>query len=1470
MSHKPSAHYLWVLLFATLLLAGCCEDEEPPIVPACEISVDLPNSAVTWKVGQTYTIQWTSSGPCGSNLSIDLYQSGEHCEDVADTVAEAGTFVWTCETCGGDSTGYVVRVTDQESGAYDESDLPFTISEVHGATLEFTEPYGALRTQGEDLELIWEASDLTGQAVVIELLCNGAVCDTLAAEAENDGSYTWTVEPVGTEECGYAFRITDQTSGAIQTTSVTFCIRAPGDLLVTVPNGGETWLAGEEYEITWVASEDPADWVTIDLLRTGTLCATIADSTEDNGRFTWTAAQCGPVWDNYTVRITNLTTGETDTSDDPFGIYATALSITAPTAGDIWVEGTGHDIVWEHQGSPGDLVAIALHVQDALCQVIAESAPNTGTFAWTATPCEEVVPADDEGPYTIRVTDLTYGAFATSDAFDIPAPILTVTSPEAGLACNEGEECEITWAQEGPDPGLSVCITLLLDGAVCDTIAADTTNTGSYTWLATKCGETTCGYQVQVTDLTVGSSGTSAADFCIFSPGIAVTVPNGGETWIEGANYELTWMKVGATGNSVSIDLLRDGTVCETISAGAANAGSYTWTAALCGTDSTGYAIMVTDLSTEASDTSDAEFTIRPFVFAVTSPTGGEEWIDGTFHSITWSRTEGVSGDSVMIELLWGDGRATIDESVLNNRAHTWLVAQQDGQVDGYRIVITDNNTTHDVATSEGTFSIPGPVITITSPGTSEAWIEGTEHDIAWSIEGTAGAMVKLELLSGGTSCATIADSTDNDGLHSWAVADCPADGVGLSIRIQDLTTLAEAVSDSFDIMPPVLTVTAPNGGETWDEGTAHAITWNVVGTMGETVILQLLQNGTVCDTIEAEAVASEGTYTWTAQKCGNVAAGFTVRVSDPTTGAADVSDAPFSIPPDNALTVTSPDGGEEWQAGSAQTITWSTTGLAGAEVTIELLRADELVATIADSALNDGSFDWTPFQDEGFATGYQVRITDEAMGLSDTSNETFSITAPALVVTAPNGGETWYEGLSYAITWTSEAAAEDSVRIELYRGGVLLETIAAETDNDGTHSWTPRQYDLNQWGYVIRVTDLTLGISDWSDAAFGIPGILTVTSPAGGEVWYVGESHTLTWTQSASAGDNVMFELLHEGVACSTLTASTANDLSEDWTVAQCGTDTTGYAVRITDLSNGAVGVSDSTFTIFPATIAITAPNGGERWPEGTSQVIRWTRSGVPGSVVLVELLQNGAPVETISGEAANVDSLAWTVTQSGTDSSGYAIRITDLTCEETTDTSDATFIIPTVITVTSPNAGGDALTEGTNHNLQWDYSTSTGDSVIIRLLQNDEVCTIIDTTDNDGGLLWAVEGCSTDTTGYRLQIYDPTSGALDVSDSTFSIAPTITVTYPNGGESLTEGNDYQIEWTCSDSTHVGGSVLIERLLDGAVIDTVATSAGNDGGQSWGNVQRWGGTQPGYKIRITGNASGVSDESDAPFSIVP
>ncbi|KAF5421463.1 MAG: hypothetical protein C5S44_06505 [Candidatus Methanocomedens sp.] len=97
-------------------------------------------------------------------------------------------------------------------------------------------------------------------------------------------------------------------------------------------------------------------------------------------------------------------------------------------------------------------------------------------------------------------------------------------------------------------------------------------------------------------------------------------------------------------------------------------------------------------------------------------------------------------------------------------------------------------------------------------------------------------------------------------------------------------------------------------------------------------------------------------------------------------------------------ITITYPNGGEDWQVGTTQTIQWSYTGDTGPGVEIEIFNSSGPVQTftyVPIGSAGSGSYLWTIPGNLADGTDYQVRITIIGSAYSDTSGY-FTISAPS------------------------------------------------------------------------------------------------------------------------------------------------------------------------------------------------------------------------------------------------------------------------------------------------------------------------------------------------------------------------------------------------------------------------------------------------------------------------------------------
>jgi len=217
-------------------------------------------------------------------------------------------------------------------------------------------------------------------------------------------------------------------------------------------------------------------------------------------------------------------------------------------------------------------------------------------------------------------------------------------------------------------------------------------------------------------------------------------------------------------------------------------------------------------------------------------------------------------------------------------------------------------------------------------------------------------------------------------------------------------------ISSSFALAVNTITVTSPNGGEVWELGSTQTIRWTYTGTLGTKVRIELYWKGVLSRVIASSASignGGSGSYTWTVPVGQKKGPGYKVKVSSTRKSYYnDMSDKEFTITnaePTSSITVTSPNGGETWQAGSVQTIRWTYSGNPGTAVKIELLKGGVVNQTITSSASvgsnGSGFYSWTVPLSLGAGSDYRIRVTSTSNGAyTDTSDNNINIVAVNLV----------------------------------------------------------------------------------------------------------------------------------------------------------------------------------------------------------------------------------------------------------------------------------------------------------------------------------------------------------------------------------------------------------------------------------------------------------------------------------------
>ncbi|WP_115867400.1 T9SS type A sorting domain-containing protein, partial [Marinoscillum furvescens] len=428
-----------------------------------------------------------------------------------------------------------------------------------------------------------------------------------------------------------------------------------------------------------------------------------------------------------------------------------------------------------------------------------------------------------------------------------------------------------------------------------------------------------------------------------------------------------------------------------------------------------------------------------------------------------------------------------------------------------------------------------------------ESFTVGESTNITWTSAGIPDTdLIEIRLSTdGGSTYSILADGTFGTygGTYSWTVPD----QVTATARIEVANTtqnVADASDANFSIVSGTsLTLSAPNGGESFTVGESTNITWTSAGIPDTDLIeIRLSTDGGSTYSILADGTFGtySGTYSWTVPD--QVTATARIEVANTTQNVADASDANFSIVSGTSLTLSAPNGGESFTVGESTNITWTSAGIPDTDLIEIRLSTDggTTYSILADGTFGtySGTYSWT-VPDQVTSTA-RIEIANTTQNVADASDANFSIeAAPAVNVTSPNGGEVWNIGESYQISWeTSGFLSSDVLEIALSRdAGISYEVISTGPNNIYAGNQMTWEADgAASTEALVKVTNTTQGIADSSANVFTLQQVertVTLTSPTGGDQWEVGSSQQIAWERlNIPDSDGLSFQISFDGGA--------------------------------------------------------------------------------------------------------------------------------------------------------------------------------------------------------------------------------------------------------------------------------------------------------------------------------------------------
>ncbi|MBI2419224.1 MAG: T9SS type A sorting domain-containing protein, partial [Ignavibacteriales bacterium] len=635
-----------------------------------------------------------------------------------------------------------------------------------------------------------------------------------------------------------------------------------------------------------------------------TITASIAAAT---GSYAWTVPANATA--QAKIKISDVSNNLiNDQSNAAFTITVGTLALTAPNGGEVWVEGRSQNITWTSSNVTNVKLEYSSDNGTNWNTIIASTAAAAGSYSWN-------MPGVASSQALVKVTDADHASLS-----DVSNGVFTLRQ------CNTPDW---TFSPVGYQYTMNIVGKLYFEGTPSDHLndkvavyvgnqlrgtarvsflAANTYRVYMTVYSNQASGENllfqawdslNCKTYPRITqeytftsNAVIGSLSTPANLSATETlPTLSVTSPNGGEGWIAQTTQNITWASSSVTNIKIEYST-NNGSNWSTISSSTpASTGTYAW--AVPTIASTQALVRLTNLfDTSYSDASNAAFSLLIPSVSVTAPNGGETDTATGTRNITWTSS---NVENVKIEYSSNNGSSwnTITASTpANAGSYAWTVPTiATTQV---LVKVSDASNANFADTSDAVSAIVIPAISVTSPNGGESYASTFSQNIAWTSSNTA--IVKIEYSSNnGTDWNTISAGTAaSAGTYAWTIPSITSTQVLVRISNANFLSFTDTSDAVFSIFLPAVTLTAPNGGESWNAAASQNITWtssNVTNVKLE----YSTNNGSSWSTISASTAAAAGTYAWTVPSVSTLQA--LVKISDAAYSSfSDMSDAVFTI----------------------------------------------------------------------------------------------------------------------------------------------------------------------------------------------------------------------------------------------------------------------------------------------------------------------------------------------------------------------------------------------------------------------------------------------------------------------------------------------------------------------------------------------------------------------------------------------
>ena len=1112
------------------------------IIPAPR-QITAPNGGEVCLAGKTQSITWTSGSFLTSYVKIDYsIDSGATWLPITTSISNSGSYSWIIPN--NPSSRALVKISEVGNPtAFDISDAVFTIAPY----ITVTSPNGGENYLGCEIKTIsWTVGNTSGQYTIQYSTDNGTNWNTIVqtySTTATNCTYSWTVNNVTSASCMvrvfdlFDASKTDQSNGS-------FTITGTNNVVLNSPNGAENWKIGYTNPIQYVLS--------------GPTTAVKISYSTDNGT-NWTAITTNTSGGSYNWSVPNIPSTTAlikvedktnacnyDQSNAVFTIVP-HITITSPNGGEYLYGCNSNDITWIAGGTSG-VYKIEYSTNNGTTWNTIINSYSTSSISCSYT--WSVLPNVSSNNCLIRITDAANAS--KTDVSDANFT-LAASSSIVLLTPNGGESWKaITSAQtSGGSYNMSNAPVTTSSGYFYDSggSSGNYSTYESYTKTFTpaipgamlKFEFTTFSTYTSNDRLFIYNGPNTSSPligtyYSSYSPGTVTASNSTGQltfVWTSSSYSSTGWAatisvtnpsptNITWASNNVSqyYDIYystNSGTTWNPIVYSYYTTGtSYSWT--IPNTPSTNCLVRIEDANnTCKKDLSNNNFTIVAATPYLLLPNGAESWFAGTSKTITWASASYLTSNVVLdYSIDNGNTWINISQSAPNNGSYTWTVPNTPSNTCLVKVSEVGTNVKD---SSDAVFSIL-PYITVTAPNGGNILEGCNSYTVRWTTGGTSGTFNIDYTSDNGVSWINLVTSystSSTNATYTWSTMP----NISLpncKIRIRDAADASKSdMSDSTFSLTQTsnVQVLTPNGGEILQGWGNYNIQYAMSGTTSYVNISYSINNGSTWNSIVS--TTSGGSYTWTLPN--TPATSCLIKAEDYNNSCkTDQSNATFTIIP-APRQLTAPNGGENWIAGTARSITWTSGSFLSNYVKIDYsVDSGANWISVVTSVTNSGSYSWTTPNTP--STKCLLRVSEvNNPAAYDISDNVFTI-SPFITVTYPNGSENLMGCEIKNITWTAGATSQHYLIEYSTDNGSTWATIVSDYNTTATscsYSWTVNNA-VSSLNCKIRITDLFTPLkTDISDNSFSITQVTNalLLTPNGGESWKVGTTQQIKYTTS-------------------------------------------------------------------------------------------------------------------------------------------------------------------------------------------------------------------------------------------------------------------------------------------------------------------------------------------------------------------